>query len=33
MEWEHLRYIPVEDDEGRLVGVVSYHSLLRLAKG
>jgi len=30
MEWEHLRYIPVEDDEGHLVGVVSYRSLLRL---
>ena len=30
MEWEHLRYIPVEDDEGCLVGVVSYRSLLRL---
>ena len=30
MEWEHLRYIPVEDDHGMLVGVVSYRSLLRL---
>ena len=30
MEWEHIRHVPVEDDEGRLVGLVSHRSLLRL---
>lgn len=30
MEWEGLRHIPVEDDEGRLVGLVTNHDLLRL---
>ena len=30
MEWEHIRYIPVEDDQGKLVGVVTYRALLRL---
>ena len=30
MEWEHIRHVPVEDDEGRLVGIVSHRSLLRL---
>ena len=30
MDWEHVRHVPVEDDEGRLVGVVSHRSLLRL---
>ena len=34
MEWEHLRYVPVEDNEGRLVGLVTHRALLRmLAKG
>ena len=30
MEWEHIRHVPVEDDQGRLVGVLSHRSLLRL---
>lgn len=30
MDWNRIRYVPVEDDEGRLVGLVSYRSLLRL---
>ncbi|MBZ0267801.1 CBS domain-containing protein [bacterium] len=30
MDWKGIRHIPVEDDEGRLVGLVSYRSLLRL---
>ncbi|MEQ9616683.1 MAG: glutamate-cysteine ligase family protein [Phycisphaerales bacterium] len=29
MEWRHLRHIPVEDDEHRLVGIVSHRGLLR----
>ena len=30
MEWEHIRHVPVENDEGKLVGLVSHRSLLRL---
>lgn len=30
MEWKQIRHIPVEDREHRLVGLVSYRSLLRL---
>jgi CBS domain-containing protein len=30
MEWERIRHVPVEDHEGRLVGLVSYRALLRL---
>lgn len=30
MEWERVRHIPVEDDEGRLVGILSHRDLLRL---
>ncbi len=30
MEWEHIRHVPVEDDQGRLVGIVSHRALLRL---
>ena len=30
MEWEHLRYVPVEDREGALVGLVSHRQLLKL---
>jgi len=34
MDWAQIRHIPVEDDNQRLVGLVSYRSLLRvLAKG
>jgi CBS domain-containing protein/gamma-glutamylcysteine synthetase len=34
MEWNHIRYVPVEDMEHRLVGIVSQRGLLRhLASG
>jgi len=29
MEWEHIRHVPVENDEGKLVGVLSHRALLR----
>ncbi len=31
MEWEHIRYVPVEDDDGALVGMVSLRALIRMA--
>jgi len=30
MDWERIRHIPVEDDEGHLVGLISFRSLIRL---
>lgn len=30
MEWRHVRHIPVEDDSGKLVGLISHRALLRL---
>lgn len=30
MTWEHIRHVPVEDDEGHIVGLVSHRALLRL---
>lgn len=30
MDWRHVRQVPVEDERGRLVGIVSHRSLLRL---
>ena len=30
MDWEHLRHVPVEDQEGRLVGLVTHRQLLRM---
>lgn len=30
MDWRHIRHVPVEDNEGRLVGLVSHRSMLRL---
>ena len=30
MDWQHVRHVPVEDDEGRLVGLLSHRDLLRL---
>src|SRR5690606_31299031 len=30
MEWEHIKHVPVEDDHGRLVGLVTHRDLLRL---
>ena len=29
MDWEHVRYVPVEDDEGALVGLLTQRSILR----
>jgi CBS domain-containing protein/gamma-glutamylcysteine synthetase len=29
MDWKHLRHVPVEDHEGRLVGLVTHRQLLR----
>jgi CBS domain-containing protein len=30
MDWRHIRHVPVENDEGQLVGLISHRSLLRL---
>lgn len=30
MDWRHVRHIPVENDSGKLVGLVSHRALLRL---
>lgn len=30
MHWKHVRHVPVEDDKGRLVGVVTHRDLLEL---
>lgn len=30
MDWEHIRHVPVEDHDGRLVGVVSHRRVLRM---
>ena len=30
MDWRHIRHVPVEDDQGRLVGLVTHRTLLRL---
>jgi CBS domain-containing protein len=30
MDWRHVRHVPVEDDNGLLVGLVSHRALLRL---
>lgn len=30
MDWRHIRHVPVEDDAGQLVGLVSHRALLRL---
>lgn len=30
MDWEHIKHVPVEDGEGRLVGLVTHRDLLRL---
>jgi CBS domain-containing protein len=29
MDWERIRHVPVEDHQNRLVGLISYRSLLR----
>ena len=34
MHWKHVRHVPVEDDAGHLIGIVSHRDLLELfAKG
>jgi CBS domain-containing protein len=30
MDWQHVRHVPVEDEDGRLVGLLSHRDLLRL---
>ena len=30
MNWERVRHVPVEDQEGRLIGLISYWSLLEM---
>jgi CBS domain-containing protein len=30
MEWRHVRHVPVENDQGQIVGLVSHRTLLRL---
>jgi CBS domain-containing protein len=30
MDWRHIRHVPVEDEHGRLVGLVTHRDLLRL---
>jgi CBS domain-containing protein len=30
MDWRHIRHVPVENDNGKLVGLVSHRALLRL---
>jgi CBS domain-containing protein len=34
MDWRHIRHVPVEDDQGRLVGLITHRDLVRyLASG
>jgi CBS domain-containing protein len=30
MEWRYVRHVPVEDDSGQLLGLISHRQLLRL---
>ena len=30
MDWRHIRHVPVEDEDGHLVGLISHRTLLRL---
>jgi CBS domain-containing protein len=30
MDWRHVRHVPVEDEAGRLVGLVTHRALLRM---
>jgi CBS domain-containing protein len=30
MEWEHIRHVPVEDESGHLVGMITHRGLLQL---
>ncbi|MEP6742372.1 MAG: CBS domain-containing protein [bacterium] len=29
MDWRHIRHVPVEDEQGRLVGLITHRNLLR----
>jgi CBS domain-containing protein len=33
MDWRHIRHVPVEDEAGRLVGLVTHRGLLHLLIG
>lgn len=34
MDWKHVRHVPVEDDEGQIVGLISHRAILReVARG
>ena len=33
MSWERIRHVPVEDEKGKLVGLVSYRGVLRYLTG
>ncbi|MCS7026544.1 MAG: CBS domain-containing protein [Bryobacteraceae bacterium] len=33
MQWRHIRHVPVEDESGRLLGIVSYRDLFRCLVG
>ena len=34
MDWKRVRHVPVESDDGRLIGLISHRSILReVAKG
>ena len=30
MHWHHVRHVPVEDDDGKLIGIISHRDLLEL---
>jgi len=30
MDWRHIRHVPVEDENGKLVGLITHRMLLRL---
>ena len=30
MDWRHIRHVPVEDQDGRLVGLVTHRGVLRI---
>lgn len=30
MDWRHIRHVPVEDEEGRLVGLITHRGVLRM---
>lgn len=34
MDWKHVRHVPVEDDDGQIVGLISHRAILReVARG